>query len=89
MEVIVLESKAFQVILQMLKEILAHLEKRNEDELLKDRWLDSNEVCELLKISKRTLYRYLEKGKISYSRVEQKIYFRSSDIERLLDGTLC
>ncbi len=43
--------------------------------------LKINEVCKILKISKRTLYHWIEQGKLPCIRLSQKtIRFRTSDI---------
>jgi len=52
---------------------------------LKDTWLDIQEVCFLLKISKRTLQTYRDKGILPYSQVNGKIYFKAADIQKHLE----
>ena len=32
--------------------------------------IDTNQVCEYLRISRTTLYRYIKKGKVKYSKTE-------------------
>lgn len=48
-------------------------------------WLDNQEVCLLLNISPRTLQTYRDTGKISFSQINHKVYYKNSDIEKLLD----
>lgn len=45
----------------------------------------ANEVCELLKITKRTLYRYLEDGSISGFRAGRQYRFTEDDIKTFID----
>ena len=49
-----------------------------------DDWLDNQDVCLLLNISPRTLQTYRDTGKISFSRINHKIYYKASDIEKFL-----
>ncbi len=51
----------------------------------KDKWFDSEDVCRILKISKRTLQNYRDKGIIAFSQVGNKIYYKASDIESHLE----
>lgn len=48
--------------------------------------LDNQDVCLLLNISPRTLQTYRDTGKISFSQVNHKIYYKSSDIQELLNA---
>jgi len=48
-------------------------------------WLDNQEVCLLLNISPRTLQTYRDTGKIGFSRINHKIYYKNSDVNILLD----
>ena len=54
---------------------------------ISDPWLSVEEVCAMLKCSKR-FYQYLRSsGKLEYSRLNNKIYTRHSAVEKLLiDG---
>ena len=48
--------------------------------------LTIKDVCKLLNLSIRTLQRYRDEGKISFSQVGSKIYFTREDIQTLLDN---
>lgn len=49
-----------------------------------DEWLDNQDVCFLLNISPRTLQSYRDMGKIGFCQINHKIYYKVSDIEKLL-----
>jgi hypothetical protein len=83
MEVITIESEAFQQILKQLEEIKAGVLDK-EKKTLAALWLDNDEVAALLKVSKRTLQNYRDEGAIPFSQVGAKIYYRSFDIENFL-----
>ena len=42
------------------------------------------EVCALLGISIRSLQNYRDSGKLDYSQIGNKLYYKSADIERLI-----
>ena len=49
------------------------------------KWLDQQEACQLLNISKRTLQQYRDDGLIPFIKLERKILFRESDIVKVLE----
>ena len=49
-----------------------------------DEWLSGREVCALLGISIRSLQNYRDSGKLGYSQIGNKLYYKSADIERLI-----
>jgi len=82
MEVITLQSQAYQDLVDKIDAIHRSLnEKVNQ---LKEKWLDNQELIQLLKISKRTAQHYRDSGLISFSQVGNKIYYKLSDIEQML-----
>ena len=48
-------------------------------------WLDNQTVCQLLHISKRTLQYYRNIGKLPFSTVVGKCYYKIADVEKLLN----
>ena len=48
------------------------------------RWLDSQDVCDLLRISPRTLQTFRNNGKLAYSQIDRKIYYRPEDVQAIL-----
>ncbi|WP_353139900.1 helix-turn-helix domain-containing protein [Pseudopedobacter sp.] len=51
---------------------------------LKERWLDKQDVMDLLHISDRTLYSLRKSGILPGYTLSGKIYYRMADIERVL-----
>ena len=84
MEVITIETKAFQEIINNISELKEILIRKRSQNPLSDTWLDIAETCILLKISKRTLQTYRDNGILAFSQLSGKIYFRASDIEEHL-----
>lgn len=48
-------------------------------------YMDNEEVCKVLHVSKRTLQQYRDDGIIPYIQLPGKVIYRESDIMRLLD----
>lgn len=86
MQVITIDSEAYRYLLSRLDKF----EKRYEEIVKKamlplgERWLDVQDVCMELKISKRTLAYYRTKGIIPHAILKHKVYFRASDINKFL-----
>ena len=84
MELITFESEAFKEIIRNINEIKSNLNSKGNQTPLSEYWLDIQETCQLLKISKRTLQSYKDNGILSFSQIARKIYFRAADIEEHL-----
>ena len=83
MEVVTIEKRTFSYVCERFTEFAieslcsTHIQKV-------ENWLDSQEVCLLLGFSKRTLQYYRSSGRLAYSQIGSKIYYKSSDIERII-----
>ncbi len=73
---------------QEIKDLKARIEliRQSRAELLKDTWLDNQDVLQTLHISKRTLQTFRKNGTLPYSKVHGKFYYKVSDIEELLQS---
>jgi MerR family transcriptional regulator, repressor of the yfmOP operon len=49
-------------------------------------WLTGGEVCQILRISSRTLFTYRATGKLSYSKPKKKIFYKLQDVNALLEN---
>lgn len=73
--------------LQALREAYPDLvipNNESTDNGLKD-WIDNQDVMQALHISPRTLQTLRSNGTLPYSRINNKIYYRRRDIEKLLN----
>ncbi len=84
MEVVTIQSQAFQELVGKLDAINLRLTAKEKEP--KEKWLDNQELMLLLKISKRTAQHYRDSGLISFSQVGNKIYYRMTDVETLLQS---
>ena len=82
MEVVTFQSTVYQELVGKLDAINQRLTAKEKEP--KEKWLDNQELMQLMKISKRTAQHYRDSGMISFSQVGNKIYYRLSDIEDLL-----
>tara|TARA_Y100001963_G_C6621980_1_gene372164 strand:- start:246 stop:542 length:297 start_codon:yes stop_codon:yes gene_type:complete len=71
---------------QDIKDLKARVEllRQSRAEVLKDTWIDNQDVLQTLHISKRTLQTLRTNGTLPYSKVKGKFYYRVADIEQLL-----
>lgn len=58
---------------------------KHKDKVLNE-WLDAQDVCNILNIQPRTLQTYRNNGKIGYSQVDRKIYYKPCDVKKILDS---
>ena len=63
------------------------IEKLNnsKNQLNGDTLLDNQDLCLLLKVSKRTLQRYRSSGVLPYKRIRQKTYYLESDVHKFIN----
>lgn len=56
-----------------------------EHQLQREVWMDSQDVFEMLHISKRTLQYWRDNGLIPYYNIASKIWYKRSEIEAMLE----
>ena len=83
MEAVILSKEQFDSMLASIEEIKAKLDKKNKDP--EEIFLDNQEFLLMMKISKRTAQTWRDEGKISFSQVGNKIYYKLADVEELLN----
>ena len=85
MEVVTIEKKTFSYVCERFTEFAKRIESLCSTHTQKvENWLDSQEVCLMLGFSKRTLQYYRSSGRLAYCQIGSKIYYKSSDIERII-----
>lgn len=90
MEIVCIDKQTFdelRVRFGKLEEKVMGVCRPVEDLGLK-KWLDNQEVCEILRISKKTLQVYRDKGILPFSRIKHKIFFKTEDVHKLLEFEL-
>ena len=89
MEVIVIEKAVFEQAHQELQQLIGTLKSvvdSYQGLCLDEKWLDTQEVCLMLGISKRALQSYKDRKILPYSSIQRKNYFKRSDVEQLLNS---
>lgn len=87
MEVITVDSNFFLEIKQMFDNLNQKIEKiDNKSNSLSDKWLDNQDVCLALRISKRTLQNFRDRNILPFSQEagSKKIFYRYEDVENYL-----
>ncbi|MGV1012555.1 MAG: helix-turn-helix domain-containing protein [Flavobacterium sp.] len=82
MEAIIITKDQFSDLMSKLDLIQSQLNTKGDNK--KETFLDNQEFLLLMKISKRTAQTWRDEGKISFSQVGSKIYYKLSDVEKLL-----
>ena len=88
MEVVTIEKRTFSYVCERFTEFAKRIESLCSTHTQKvENWLDSQEVCLLLGFSKRTLQYYRSSGRLAYSQIGSKIYYKSADIEKIISNS--
>jgi TonB-dependent SusC/RagA subfamily outer membrane receptor len=85
MDIIVIEKQAFERMKRSFENFTHQVRELCESRQDKSEWLTGEEVCTLLRISKRTLQTYRDTGIIPCSRTGRKYFYKTSDVERLIN----
>lgn len=87
MEIINVESRTWEMVMARLEAFAQRVETLcgvSGDKALQ-KWLDNQEVCEILNISKRTLQTYRDNGTLAHTQIGHKMYYRPEDVELLIN----
>ena len=85
MEVVTIEKRTFSYVCERFTEFAKRIESLCNTHTQKvENWLDSQEVCLLLRISKRTLQRYRNNGVLKFYSIYHKTYYKESDLHEFI-----
>lgn len=86
MEIVNIEARTFEAMMKRFAEFTQRVESLCDGKSNKrlEKWLDNQDVCMILNISKRTLQTYRDNRVLPFTRIENKIYYRPSDVERVI-----
>ncbi|TYP98312.1 helix-turn-helix protein [Tenacibaculum adriaticum] len=84
MEAIILSTQQYKELVNRLDDLNKQLEEKQKKP--QDTFLDNQEFLQLMNISKRTAQTWRDEGVISFSQIGSKIYYRMSDVQKLLDN---
>jgi protein-tyrosine phosphatase len=86
MEIINVEAQTFEAMLSMVENCakrMEHLSRQHGDKG-SIKWMDNQDVCQLLNISPRTLQTLRDSRKLAYSQINHKTYYKPEDVQRVL-----
>ncbi|KAA6333051.1 hypothetical protein EZS27_018500 [termite gut metagenome] len=85
MEIVNIEARTFEAMATRFEHFAQRMDSlcAGQNKELK-KWLDNQEVCMILNISKRTLQTYRNNGILPYSQINHKIYYKPEDVERVM-----
>lgn len=84
MEAVILSTQQYNDLVSRLDDLNRQLEEKQKKP--QDIFLDNQEFLLLMNISKRTAQTWRDEGVISFSQIGSKIYYRMSDVQKLLDN---
>jgi hypothetical protein len=85
METISIPYENYLELIAKLDNLTKQFESKLYTNPLPDRWLDIQETCLLLNVSKRTLQTYRDTGILPFSQIGSKIYYKAVNIQKHLD----
>ncbi|QOD61095.1 helix-turn-helix domain-containing protein [Polaribacter haliotis] len=83
MEAVILTAEQYNNLVSRLDKLNSTIESNQKPS--KETFLDNQEFIQLMHISKRTAQTWRDEGKISFSQIGSKIYYKMKDVEVLLD----
>ena len=83
MEAIIFSKEHFDALMSKIDDIHHKINLKNLPK--QEVFLDNEEFIKMLKISRRTAQTWRDEGKISFSQVGNKIYYKLSDVEKTMD----
>ena len=86
MQIILVDGKAWERHRSAFADFIHRIERLIGNPPEVDEWLDNDAVCRRLNISPRTLQTLRDTGKIPFSMVGHKCYYRAGDIADLLNS---
>ena len=85
-EIVNIEKKTYEEFVGQFERFvkkMTEMGNRGTNKCLGD-WLDNDEVCRNLKISKRTLQTLRDNGTLAYSQISHKTYYKQEDVDKVL-----
>lgn len=82
MEAIILSKDQFEQLITTVNQIAESVKTKFTPK--QEVFVDNEEFIKMMKISRRTAQTWRDEGKVSFSQVGNKIYYKLSDIERTM-----
>ncbi len=89
MNIITIETEAFKKLMQSideLKQLVSNGFNGKEAAYMNRVWLNKKEVCQMLRISERSLQTYRNNGEIPYTKIGSKIFYNAEEIKEVINN---
>ena len=83
--VICIDERTFVKLCDCIRKLSDRVDEVSGDSSRDYNWMSGKDVCALLGISVRSLQNYRDTGKLGYSRMGNKLYYRYDDVLRFID----
>ena len=79
---IVFEEEAFSYLDAQLEKFLKRMDRIRECSVDKamSKWLDTQDVCQMLNICPRTVQTFRDNGTLAYTQISHKTYYKPEDV---------
>ena len=87
-KIVIVEKKAFEDFIQTVEYLLSRITDTDArtKEKQPEQWLDTADVCVSLQLNRRTVYSLREQGKLPFSQIQHRVYYKAKDIKALVDS---
>ena len=86
MKIINIDAQTFEEMIEKFNAFTRTVDSiwdKHKDKALQD-WIDNQDVCTILNISKRSLQTYRDNGTLPYTQIGHKMYYKPEDIEKIM-----
>ena len=87
MDLIIFERKAFEEFATKIEQFILRVSNSpvvKSGKKKTNNWLDHQDVCQRLKISKRTLQTLRDNGTLAYTKIGNRTYYLPEDVESII-----
>jgi hypothetical protein len=87
MDLIIFERKAFEEFATKIEQFILRVSNSpvvKNGKKKTNNWLDHQDVCQRLKISKRTLQTLRDNGTLAYTKIGNRTYYLPEDVESIV-----
>ena len=86
MEIVSIERKTFEELVAKFDRFVSRMDAicLRHGEKSMSKWMDNQDVCQMLNISPRTLQTLRDNGTLAYSQINHKTYYRPEDVQRIM-----
>lgn len=84
MEYVAIEKNEYEQLIGSIKKAATEIRTIAEECSINSEWVENSELAEILRLSKRQLQGYRERGVLGFSTIGRKIYYRRTGVEKLI-----